>query len=98
MKKTLTALAVAATFGLATVAAPQPAQAGKGGRVAAGIIGGLAVGALIGAAAANGPYYGGPRYYYGPPRDYYYRPRCWWERERYWNGYRWRSHRVRVCD
>lgn len=91
MKKTLTAVAVAATFALATVATPQQAQA-RNGRIAAGIIGGLAVGALIGAAAAHGPYY------YGPPRRYYYRPHCWWERERYWNGWRWRSHRVRVCD
>ena len=97
MRKTLTALAMAATFALATVATPQSAQA-RNGRIAAGIIGGLAVGALIGAAAAHGGPYYRPRYYYGPPRRYYYRPHCWWERERYWNGYRWRSHRVRVCD
>jgi hypothetical protein len=97
MRKTLTAIAVAATFALASVAAPQPAQA-RNGRVAAGIIGGLAVGALIGAAAANGPHYYGPSYYYGPPRRYYYRPHCRWQRESYWNGYRWHSHRVRVCD
>lgn len=100
MRKTLTALAVAATFALATVAVPQSAQA-RNGRNAAAIIGGLAVGALVGAAVANGPYYG-PSYYYGPPRRHYYRryyrPHCWWERERYWNGWRWRSHRVRVCD
>ena len=52
--KTLTALAAAATIGLAAVAAPQPAEARNGGAIAAGIIGGLAVGALV-AAAANGP-------------------------------------------
>lgn len=97
MRKTLTAIAVAATFALASVAAPQAAQA-RNGRNAAAIIGGLAAGALLGAAVANGPYYGGPRYSYGPPRRYHYRPHCWWERERYWNGWRWRSHRVRVCD
>jgi hypothetical protein len=67
MKKSLIALAAAATLGLATVAAPQHAQA-RGGRIAAGIIGGLAVGALLGAAAANGPYYYGPGpVYYAPP-------------------------------
>ena len=97
MRKTLTAIAVAATFALASVAIPQPAQARHGNNAAA-IIGGLAAGALLGAAVANGPYYNGPGYYYGPPRRYYYRPHCWWSRERYWNGYRWHSHRVRVCD
>jgi hypothetical protein len=61
------------------------------------------VGALLGAAAANGPHYGyGPGYYDGPPRRYYYRryyrPHCWWEHERYWNGWRWRWHRERVCN
>lgn len=96
MKKTLTALAVAATFVLATVAMPHEAQARKG-RNAAAIFGGLAAGALIGAAIANGPYYGAG-HYYGPPRRYYYRQHCWWERERYWTGYGWRSQRVRVCD
>ena len=48
--KTLTALAAAATIGLAAVATPQPAEARNGGAIAAGVIGGLAVGALIGAA------------------------------------------------
>ncbi len=97
MRKTLTAIAVAATLAIASVAAPQPAEA-RHGRNAGAIIGGLAAGALFGAAIASGPRYYGPGYYYGPPRRYYYRPRCWWERERYWNGYRWRSHRIRVCD
>jgi hypothetical protein len=91
MRRTPTAIAAAATLTLATVAAPQHAEA-RHGRIAAGIIGGLAVGALFGAAAANGPYYyaSGPAYYYGP--------RCYWARERFWNGWRWHSRRVRVCD
>ena len=95
MRKTLTAIAAAATLALAGVATTQPAQA-RNGHNAAAIIGGLAAGALVGAAVANGPYYGPG--YYGPPGPYYYRPHCWWSRERYWNGYSWRSHRVRVCD
>ncbi len=90
MRKTLTAIAAAATLTLATVAAPQHAEA-RNGRIAAGILGGLAVGALIGAAAANGPYY------YAPGPAYYYRPHCYWTRQRNWNGWRWHSHRVRVC-
>ncbi|MGB2648415.1 MAG: hypothetical protein WBC86_12530 [Pseudolabrys sp.] len=67
LTKTLTALAAAATIGLAAVATPQPAEARNGGAIAAGIIGGLAVGAIIGA-AATGPHYGyGPGYYAGVP-------------------------------
>src|SRR5262249_42055484 len=57
--RTLTTLAAAATLGLAAIAAPQPAEAywrgGGGGAVAAGIIGGLAGGALV-RAAARGPH------------------------------------------
>ena len=93
MTKTLTALAVAATVAVAAVAQPAPAEArSRGGAVAAGIIGGLAVGALLGSQAR-----GGHVHYYEPAPRYYYRSRCHWERERYWNGYRWRSHSVRVC-
>lgn len=72
MHKTLTALAVAATMIVAAVAVPDTADArwrGRhGGGVAAGIIGGLAAGAIIGSMANQG-YYGGPGYYYGS--DYY---------------------------
>ena len=93
--KTLTALAAVATLAVAAVAAPQPAEA-RGGALAAGIIGGLAVGAIVGSAAANGPYYG-PGYYYGPG-PVYYRPHCFWTRQRVWDGWGWYSRRVRVCD
>jgi len=88
----LTAVAVAATLGLASVAAPQTAEA-RGGAIAAGIIGGLAAGALIGA-AAHGPYYGyGPAYY--GPGPYY--GGCYWTRQRVWDGWGWRVRPVRVC-
>ena len=95
MRKTLLAIAAAATLAVSSVAAPQQAEAGgrHGGAVAAGIIGGIAVGALIGGALASQPRH----YYYDPGPAYYYRPRCFWARERYWNGWRWRWHRVRVC-
>ena len=95
MSKILTAIAAAATLGVAAVAAPQPAQAYcYGCAVGAGIIGGLAAGAIIGSATAYGAY--GPYYgYYGPA---YYRPGpyyggCYWTRS--WDGWGWR--RVRVC-
>ena len=90
MTKTLTALAAAATLAVAAVAAPQPAEA-RGGRIAAGIIGGLAAGAIIGGIASQGGYYGpgyygGPGYYYGPG-PVYYGPHCYWTRQRIWDGY-----------
>ena len=77
MNKALTALAVAATMTFAAVAAPDTAEArDRGGRIAAGIIGGLAAGAIIGSMVNQNGYYGGPGYYepgyYGP--GYYYGP------------------------
>ncbi len=100
--KTLTTLAAAATLAVVAVATPQPAEA-RGGALAAGIIGGLAAGAIIGSAAASGGYYG-PGYYYDPgpvyygPGPAYYGPDCFWTRQRVWNGYGWYWQRVRVCD
>jgi hypothetical protein len=64
------------------------------------VIGGLAAGAIIGSAAANGPYYGGygyPGYYAYAPGPVYYGG-CYWTRERIWDGWGWRLRRVRVCN
>ncbi len=97
MRKTITALVAVATMAVAAVSIPGKAEARwrGGGGVAAGVIGGIAAGALI-AGAANGGgygpgygYYGGPAYAYGPP--------CYWQRQRFWDGYGWRIRRVRVC-
>jgi len=70
MTKTLTAFAAAATLAIVAVGAPADANAQwrhrNGGAVAAGVIGGLAAGAIIGSAIA-------PRYYdpyYGPAPVY----------------------------
>lgn len=83
MHKSLIALAGAAGIGLATLAAPAPANAGCFGcAVGAGILGGVAAGAIVGAAVANsappppppGYYYPPPPppgAYYPPPPDYY---------------------------
>lgn len=96
MSKTLTAIAAAATLAVVAVATPAPAHAGNGGAVAAGIIGGLAVGAIIGSTAARGgPYYGG--HYAYSPGPVYYAPSCYWTRQRVWDGWGWHSQRVRVC-
>ena len=73
----------------------------SGGAVAAGVIGGLAVGALA-AGAASRPYYG-PAYGYGYPAygaaPVYVEPGpvCYFEREDVWNGYGYVPRRVRVC-
>lgn len=101
MTKTLTTLVAAGSLAVAAIAAPAPAQARGGGAIAAGIIGGLAAGALIGGAVSRpyGYYGGGPYYasgYYGGG-PYYAAAPCYWRRERFFDGYRWRSHRVRVC-
>ena len=64
------------------------------GAVAAGVLGGAAIGALA-AGAANPYYYDapyGPTVYEAPPPR-----RCWVEPEDDWNGYRWVRHNVRVC-
>jgi hypothetical protein len=94
MTKTLTALAAAATLATAAIATPNKAEAHcVGCWVGAGVLGGLAAGAIIGSAATYGAY--GPYYAYGPSP--YYGPACWWQRQRVWDGYGWRFTRVRVC-
>jgi len=92
MNNTAITLASAAVIAGAAITAPTAADA-RGGRVAAGIIGGLAAGALIaGAANAYAPYYG-----YGPYYGAYAGPPCHIRRERVWDGYGWYWRRVRVC-
>ena len=97
MTRGLIVLVAAATMGAAIL--PAPAQAGSnGGAVAAGVIGGLAIGGMLGAAAAQ------PRYYGPAPRRFTSlrrRRRCYWTRgEPVWDGYRgaWVRPRVQVCD
>lgn len=96
MRKTLTALAAAGCIAAASFA-PTPAEARRGGAVAAGIIGGLALGAIAGGALAAPRHHYAPRYYEPAPVYYYRRPACRWERERIWDGYGWIIRRVRVC-
>src|SRR5882757_7447937 len=97
MTRGLIVLATVAAMGAAMGAATLPAQAGgNGGAVAAGVIGGLAVGGLLGAAAAQPRYYAPAPVYVAPPPS-----RCYWARgEPVWDGYRgaWVRPRVQVCD
>jgi hypothetical protein len=94
MIKIVTVAAIAA-LALTAAVMPQPAQA-RDGAIAAGVVGGLAVGAIVGSQANRG-YYGGPSYY-----DNGYQPvygACHTERQEFEDGYgRIRVRRVRVCD
>jgi hypothetical protein len=107
MKRALMALAAASVLAVAAIAAPAPAEAG-GGRIAAGVIGGLAAGAILGGALSGGygyyggGYSGGPYGYYGGGPAYVADPGygggCYLQRQRFWDGYGWRIRRVQVCD
>jgi hypothetical protein len=94
MTRTLTTLLAAATISVSAIAAPTAADArwGHHGFPVAPIVGGLAAGALIGAAVAARPYY--EPVYYDPV---YYGPGCYVRRERIWDGWRWRIRRVEDC-
>ena len=102
MKHMIIALAAA---GLVAAALPTSAQARCDGcAVGAGVLGGLAAGAIIGGAIANSqPRYVEPVPVYGPPppRVYYEDegPVCHVERQRVWvEGYGYRTRRMEVCD
>ena len=95
MTRGLIVLVAAAVAGAAILPAPAEAR-GNGGAVAAGIIGGLAAGAIIGSAASQPRYYAPAPVYMAPPP-----PSCYWTRgEPVWDGYRgmWVRPRVQVCD
>lgn len=95
MLKAITLAAVVA-LAVAVTITPQPAFARNGGAVAAGVIGGLAVGAIIGS-QVNGGYYGGPGYYESGYQPSY--RECHTERQQVEDGYgNVRVRRVRVCD
>jgi hypothetical protein len=84
-----------AAAALTAALALQPtASRADNGQVAAGVIGGLAVGTLFGAAIAQ------PRYY-APAPVYVAPPSCYWTRGRpVWDDYRgiWVRLRMQVCD
>ena len=96
--KAIVAIAAVSVLAL-SVSAPAPALAGNGGAVAAGVVGGLAVGAIIGS-QANRNYYSGPSYVDQPAYvvDPGYR-QCHIERQEVVDGYgNIRVRRIRVCD
>jgi uncharacterized membrane protein YfcA len=91
MTRTFTALAVAAAVATAAVASPTAAHARwrhHHGFPVAPIVGGLAAGALLGAALAARPPYVGYAYV---------APRCYIRSERIWDGWGWRVRRIEEC-
>jgi hypothetical protein len=79
MHKLFIASVGAAGIAIAAMMAPAPANADcVGCAVGAGILGGVAAGALIGSAIANGPPPPPPPAYYGPPPpdEYAFRAEC----------------------
>ena len=97
MRKLLIGLLITGSLSLAVT--PQTAVAG-GGEVAAGVIGGLAVGTLFVAAIASGPRYYQPAPVYVAPAPVYVAD-CYWTRGApVWDGYRgiWYRPRIQVCD
>src|ERR1700722_12949570 len=113
MHKSLIGLAAAAGIGLASLAAPAPANAGCYGCAGgAGILGGVPAGAIIGSAIANTPpppaYYPPPPGYYPPPPGAYgpppgpgyaqLAPGCYWAKRQVWvEGAGYRWRTVQVC-
>jgi hypothetical protein len=102
MKRTAIALAAAVML---AAALPSSAEAHcHGCGVAAGVVGGLAAGAILGSAIANGgPVYAAPPPPPPPPSAVYYddddAPVCHVEHRRVWiEGYGWRRRRIEVCD
>ena len=87
-----TSAIVCSVAALALVVGLAPKQVVAGDGFAAGLVGGLAVGTILGAAAS------GPRVYYAEP---VYAPTCYWTLGRpVWDGYRgiWVRPRIQVCD
>jgi hypothetical protein len=94
MKKNLATLALSEIVMIGAVASPTTADARwHHGFPVAPIGGGLAAGAILGAAlAAPRPY--DDAYAYEP---FYFGPRSYVRRERFWDGWRWHVHRVEDC-
>jgi hypothetical protein len=94
MTKTANVFMSAAAVSAVLMLQPVPSRADNG-QVAAGVIGGLAVGTLFGAAMAQPRYYAPAPVYVAPP------PTCYWTRGRpVWDEYRgvWVRPRMQVCD
>ncbi len=104
MKKIWMACGLGAAVVMAPVSMDVAVAGDRGGAVAAGVIGGMALGALA-AGAMRPAYEAEPIYVDPPPRRVYMRPpptvyadpECYLERRRVWDGYAYTMRSVRVC-
>jgi hypothetical protein len=93
---------VGTALALSLLAAPIQARA-DGGQIAAGIIGGLAAGTIIGSMVRPPPpvYYAPAPVYVAPPPPAYVAPTCYYAPGApVWDGYRgiWVRPQVQVCN
>src|SRR6476646_1490341 len=95
MKNTIIAFAAAGTLAAALPSSAQAHCSGCG--FAAGVVGGVAAGAIVGSAIANSrPVYVEPAPVYAPPPAYAEPPAyvdgpvCHTERQQFWDGYAYR--------
>jgi len=98
MKQVLIVLSTVAAVCVSLASFTDSARA-ENGQIAAGILGGLAAGTILGAATAPRPYYAYPVYV--EPSPVYVERDCYWTRgQPVWDGWRgaWVRPRVRVCD
>src|SRR5262245_36576324 len=94
-KQSLLAVGLTAT---AMITAPAPSRA-ENGQIAAGIIGGLAVGTILGAGIAQPRYEAPAPVYVAPPPPP--PPTCYWtQSEPVWDNFQgvWVRQQVQVCD
>src|SRR5258707_15544185 len=85
---------VAATLAAGSLVLPAPANA-ENGQIAAGVVGGLIGGALLGGGPASRP--APPPGYYAPAPIFVEEPLGRFVRERYWDGYGWGYRPVGGC-
>jgi hypothetical protein len=99
MKRIVIILTTIAIVGASAASFSSGSARADGGQVAAGILGGLAAGTILGAATAPRPYYYAPVYV--EPAPVYVESHCYWTSgEPVWDGWRqaWVRSRVRLCD
>jgi predicted ribosomally synthesized peptide with SipW-like signal peptide len=99
MKRFVIILTSIAMIGASLASFSSTARADNG-QIAAGILGGLGAGAILGAATAPRPYYAPAPVYVGPA-PVYVEPHCYWAPgEPIWDSWRqaWVQSRARVCD
>ncbi|HXF54956.1 MAG TPA: hypothetical protein VNK52_12600 [Hyphomicrobiaceae bacterium] len=98
-KVTHAVMAVALAAGLAA-SSVEPAEAGRGGRIAAGVAAGIITLGVLGALSSRGHAYYGPVCYEGPRECHWTGRSCYYNRwgEYVCRGGRYHCYRPTICD